>query len=327
MFRLHNSIIILSCLMVLVGCLQPLKVQVNTVKMTRQVKPGLGSETKEFSVNDSFAHAIVELQNVSGEHELHWVWLDPQGQSYIQSAPLKVGHETKRQNIQASHAMSIKSERAAELPGEWTLQVFLDNRQVATKKFRINARAAKVPPPPVIQPFRTQQRRTALIIGNNNYQVLPTLNNPINDAQDIAGVLSKLNFEVTELHNATLRQMKEASRAFGRALEFGGVGLFYFAGHGIQVRGENYLIPIDAKIERAYEAEYTSLPSRWVLDAMSEAKSLTNIIILDACRNNPISSIGRSTRQGLAGVQAGPRVAHRLLNLPKRGGSGWYWAQ
>jgi uncharacterized caspase-like protein len=143
-----------------------------------------------------------------------------------------------------------------------------------------------------------------LVIGNGAYKSLPPLANPTNDAKDIAAVLRRLNFQVTELYDATYREMKEASRRFARALELGGVGLFYFAGHGIQVGGKNYLIPTDAQIERDYEAEYNSLHSSWILDAMGSSKSRVNIIILDACRDNPIARSGRSGLRGLAGVQA-----------------------
>src|SRR5437773_1119247 len=94
------------------------------------------------------------------------------------------------------------------------------------------------------------ERRTALVIGNAAYD-FGSLRNPVNDATDIAAALRQLGFEVTLELNADLRGMHEAIDAFSHQLRQGGAGLFYFAGHGVQVGGENYLIPIRARISRA----------------------------------------------------------------------------
>src|SRR4029453_7624717 len=94
-----------------------------------------------------------------------------------------------------------------------------------------------------------QQRRTALVIGNAAYETGP-LRNPVNDATDVAALLQRLGFEVTLLKDAKLRTMEEAIEAFSVKLRRSGVGLFYFAGHGVQVAGENYIVPIGARISR-----------------------------------------------------------------------------
>jgi len=312
--------IVLSCLTALLGCATPTAVHIQKVETTRQVEPTPGPATQTFKPDDPFVHAWVDLQEVQGEHVLRWDWLDPQGQLYMQSDPLQVGHTTKLyQQIRASHKMSLAKEAAAELPGKWTLQVFLDDRQVAEQEFWIEApktqRPTSAPAPatektPAIAPplspspaFATE-RRIALVIGNGNYEVFGKLKNPLNDAADISAVLRELGFQVTSLQDTTLRDMKEAIKRFAQSLDYGGVGLLYYAGHGIQVDGRNYLIPIDARIEKDYEAEYTSVHASWILDAIGAAKNRVSIIVLDACRDNPITRSTRTGKGGLAAVQA-----------------------
>jgi formylglycine-generating enzyme required for sulfatase activity len=146
-------------------------------------------------------------------------------------------------------------------------------------------------------------RRLALVIGNAAYQSAP-LRNPVNDATDMDAVLRRLGFEVTILRNADRRAMGEAIETFSQKLRKGGVGLFYFSGHGIQVRGENYLVPLGATINREQDAEYEAVSVGRVLGGMDDAGNALNIIILDACRNNPYARSFRSSARGLAVVQA-----------------------
>jgi len=142
-------------------------------------------------------------------------------------------------------------------------------------------------------------RRTALVIGNAAYAEGP-LQNAVKDATDIAAMLRRLNFEVTPLRNASLQEMEDAVNAFNLRLRQGGMGLFYFAGHGVQVNGENYLIPIKARITREADVRYQALPMGQVLGAMEDANNGLNIVILDACRNMPFSRSYRSSQGGLA---------------------------
>lgn len=151
--------------------------------------------------------------------------------------------------------------------------------------------------------FDAQEKRTALVIGNGSYQSSP-LKNPLNDATDMASVLNRLGFEVTLKTNANQRMMEESIRAFGNKLRSGGVGLFYYAGHGIQYRGRNYLIPIQAAIKSEADIKYESVDAGRVLAQMEEAGNNLNIIILDACRNNPYSRSFRSSERGLAKMDA-----------------------
>ena len=148
-----------------------------------------------------------------------------------------------------------------------------------------------------------KQRRTALIIGNANYESAP-LKNPVNDARDIADTLKNLGFSVTLKTDANQRSMERAIRDFGNDLRRGGVGLFYFAGHGVQVRGNNYLVPIAADIESEGDVKYETVDAGLVLAKMEDAANGLNIIILDACRNNPFSRSFRSAERGLARMDA-----------------------
>ena len=123
------------------------------------------------------------------------------------------------------------------------------------------------------------ERRIALVIGNSAYRNSP-LRNPVNDATDMASVLESLGFTVSLKTDANLRTMKESVRAFGRQLNKGGVGLFYYAGHGIQYRGRNYLIPVHSEVESAADVEYEAVAAGRVLAQMENAGNSLNIIIL-----------------------------------------------
>jgi uncharacterized caspase-like protein len=148
-----------------------------------------------------------------------------------------------------------------------------------------------------------QERRTALVIGNADYRTSP-LRNPVNDATDMATALERIGFSVSLKTNADQRTMEDAIRALGFELRKGGVGLFYFAGHGIQVNGRNYLIPIDANIQSEPDARFEALDAGRVLSYMEDASNELNIIILDACRDNPFSRNFRSYKRGLAKIDA-----------------------
>lgn len=152
-------------------------------------------------------------------------------------------------------------------------------------------------------PAAGAEPRLALVIGNAAYQGSP-LKNPINDAEDIAKALRNLGFKVTLKTNASQLAMKQALREFGQELKRGGVGLFYYAGHGIQSRGHNFLIPVGANISAEAELEDQSVDANLVLSFMEEAENRVNIVILDACRNNPFAKKFRSMSRGLAQMDA-----------------------
>ena len=164
---------------------------------------------------------------------------------------------------------------------------------------------------PSIQENSRSEKRVALVIGNSAYETSP-LKNPVNDAQDMAQTLRGLRFDVIYRENLNKNDMKRAIREFGAKIQSGSVGLFYYAGHGVQVQGVNYLVPVDAKVEREEEIEFECVDAGFVLAQMSHAKNSMNIVILDACRNNPFARSYRSTSRGLAlmGAPTGTLIAY-----------------
>lgn len=146
-------------------------------------------------------------------------------------------------------------------------------------------------------------KRVALVIGNSTYPTAP-LKNPLNDARAMAKTLKELGFEVTLRENTSQRDLAAAVRQFGTSISPGSVALFYFAGHGMQVKGRNYLVPVDADIQVEDEVPYSTIDVNLVLDKMEVGKSATNIVILDACRNNPFARRFRSSATGLAQMDA-----------------------
>ena len=153
-----------------------------------------------------------------------------------------------------------------------------------------------------IQPVASA-KRIALVIGNGAYKDSP-LKNPVNDARGIASALQRCGFQVTKLENAGREALFLALRNFGTALQQGGIGLFYFAGHGMQVKGKNYLIPVGANIATEDEVSSQALEVDLVLSKMENAKNKLNILVLDACRNNPFGRSFRSGEGGLAQMDA-----------------------
>lgn len=145
--------------------------------------------------------------------------------------------------------------------------------------------------------------RYALVIGNGAYPVSP-LRNPTNDSSDIAYLLETLDFTVIHHQNVDLRKMETAVRKFGEILKTGGTGVFYYAGHGMQVEGRNYLIPVDARIESESDVRFEALDVGRVLGKMEDAGNDLNIVILDACRDNPFARSFRSSQSGLARMDA-----------------------
>lgn len=147
------------------------------------------------------------------------------------------------------------------------------------------------------------ERRIALVIGNAAYGEAP-LRNPVNDARAVSEALKACGFQVAKLENADRNAMFTAVRDFGTKIMQGGVGLFYFAGHGMQVKGKNYLIPVGADIRMEDEVAVQALEVDLVLAKMESARNRLNLLILDACRNNPFGRSFRSSASGLAQMDA-----------------------
>jgi len=150
-------------------------------------------------------------------------------------------------------------------------------------------------------------KRLALVIGNADYKFVPSLSNPVNDAEDVAAALRSLNYEVIVLTNASYKTMLNGVQQFAERLaQLGSVGLFYFSGHGLQTGSRNYLVPVDAKIKTEADIKPLSLDANHVLAKMNEAQSEVNVMILDACRDNPFdkSVIKSISSKGLAQIVA-----------------------
>ncbi len=160
-------------------------------------------------------------------------------------------------------------------------------------------------------------QRIALVIGNSNYKISPLVN-PVNDARAISAKLRTLGFTVIERQNLTFKQIGLTMREFRSKLMPGAVALFFYAGHGLQVKGSNYLPVVDADIASEDDVSLQSLEVGKVLELMDEAKTRLNLVFLDACRNNPYTRSFRSAADGLAKVNA---PSGTLISFATRPGS------
>ena len=133
----------------------------------------------------------------------------------------------------------------------------------------------------------TNQKRKAVVIGMSDYGAGRSLNNTLNDADDMSNVLTKLGFEVTLLKNNDLRNLKTNLSKWFQTISQNDMAIFYFAGHGMEVNGENFLIPVDAELSTQSDVQYDALNVQWVLDNMNEKNVEMKLLILDACRDNP----------------------------------------
>ncbi len=192
--------------------------------------------------------------------------------------------------------------------GVWSEGQFVRTGQ-STQVIAPTAPPQKIPPPLVqptqlaIQSTNSNEKRIALVIGNSSYVVRPLLN-PRNDADDMSRALKNAGFEVIDVRDASLPQMRNAVRQFGDRLLTRDVGLVYYSGHGMEVRGRNYFIPVNADIKRSDEIVDQSLDVNLILEKMETAKKGVNILIVDACRDDPFGRSFRSSSKGLATMDA-----------------------
>lgn len=157
-------------------------------------------------------------------------------------------------------------------------------------------------------PLRAEPR-IALVVGNGSYAAVSPLDNPRGDAELIAATLEVLGFDVTLLTDASLADMRAGFAQFGQALRAAGpeaTGLFYYAGHGVQSFGNNYLLPVDAALTDPADLDLAAIEAQSLLRQMASARNRTNIVILDACRNNPFETLPGFADNGLAEMKAPP---------------------
>jgi pSer/pThr/pTyr-binding forkhead associated (FHA) protein len=165
--------------------------------------------------------------------------------------------------------------------------------------------------------------RVALVFGNGGYHVNP-LKNPVNDVRKMTEILTKIGFSVTSLENADQKQMEVAIRDFGRAIKGASAALFYYSGHGVGFAERNYLIPIGADIQGEEDISVEGVDVNLVLSKMAQSDGDTNIVILDACRNNPFARRFRSTQGGLTSMQAPTDTIIAYATAPGRVASDGY---
>jgi len=138
-------------------------------------------------------------------------------------------------------------------------------------------------------PASADGKRVALVVGNSAYRNVPELPNPANDAGAVAAALNRLGFSVTLIANASFEEMRRGLIALGREAAGADMAVMYFAGHGMEISGENWLIPIDAELKKDIDAENEAISLRSVMLQVSNTTSL-GLVVLDACRNNPFAA-------------------------------------
>jgi hypothetical protein len=151
------------------------------------------------------------------------------------------------------------------------------------------------------------ENRLALVVGNSAYQAVPALPNPANDARAVAGFLTKAGFDVSSAPDLTQADMRKAFGEFADKVTRAGsdtVALVYYAGHGVQIDGENFLVPVDARIARESDVPMQAMRLADLMNMLSAVPSRMRIVMLDACRNNPFSEINKTAGHGLAIVDA-----------------------
>ena len=160
-----------------------------------------------------------------------------------------------------------------------------------------------------------KEQRIALVIGNSAYKASP-LKNPVNDARDMANSLRGYGFTVIERNNLTVKQIGSTLREFRSKLSAGSVALVFYAGHGIQIKGENYLPAVDADIVGEEDVPNQSLSTRQIMDVLADAKSRMNLVFLDACRDNPFARSFRSSSRGLSRENAPSGTLISFATIP-----------
>ncbi len=220
---------------------------------------------------------------------------------------LTAGAPTQGQPAVESKKVDSRTTEKEKKPAEVVVKPKTDNPVTTTQPLITGVPAITAVSASLADQFKGE-KRYALVIGNSKYQNVSPLRNAENDANDMAAELEKLDFEVFKLINGDYNQMRDVFKKFHEKLATGPkdqtVGLFYYAGHGIQNQGENYLVPVEANVQFEDDIPRTCFPvQRIIMANMERSNSRINILILDACRNNPFPSGYRSADAGLAEIR------------------------
>jgi len=187
--------------------------------------------------------------------------------------------EAKRRQAQAE-AQRLENERQAAQIEEDRKRIEEGKRQIALERQRIESQKVQ----PQIAP--DNRRRLALVIGNDNYSSMPRLSNAVNDSNSMNDALKQANFEVMHYKNLNKRGMEEALYNFTQKLGKDDVGLFYFAGHGVQANSKNFLIPVGENVKLSADVQFESMDVNRVMASLQGSKNSLNIVVLDACRSS-----------------------------------------
>lgn len=182
-----------------------------------------------------------------------------------------VGPNSERQEMERKAAKLEEERRRLEE----------EKRQFAIERQRIDSQRGQTPP---IAP--DNRRRLALVIGNDNYSSLPSLSNAVNDSKAMSDALKQVNFEVYYYKNLSKRGMEEALHNFAKKLTKDDVGMFYFAGHGIQADNRNFLIPVGENVKKPSDVQFEGLDVNRVMASLQDSRNALNIVVLDACRSS-----------------------------------------
>lgn len=231
--------------------------------------------------------------------------LDPSGSNFRKELDeLKAPHVADPKSAVAA-TTPVRQKNSAEPKRESAVTKEVEKKPVKkdepkSEPTKVAVAPTEVPSVPTLADLYKDEKRYALVIGVSNYNKdIGLLKNPVNDATDIARELEDSHFEVQLLTNATYGQIRAALMRFKEKLDGGDpentVGLFYFAGHGLSYDDENYLVPVDAQVQFEDDIPRYCFPiQRMVLNNMERSQTRMNIVILDACRNNPFPSMNRS---------------------------------
>ena len=180
----------------------------------------------------------------------------------------------------AAEAQRLENERKTAQLEEERRKFEEEKRQAALERQRIESQKAQTQVAP------DNRRRLALVIGNDNYSSMPVLNNAVNDAKSMSDALKQANFEVLYYKNLNKRGMEEALYTFAQKLGKDDVGMFYFAGHGVQANSQNFLIPVAENVKKSADVQFEGIDVNRVMAYLRDSKNSLNIVVLDACRSS-----------------------------------------